>query len=150
MTQFKTIDQPSSVSAAIKAYRADCGRVLTEAKANARRRGKRWHFVGRGVEIIALDNTGERNDDLGGPDYIAAKDLTVAYLKTHAQHWAKHYSPQPENRGGKTIAGIHLAGGFDVYDDFATYMQDMRDSGCGDYEIWDDWAGQDIPMELLK
>lgn len=149
MTQFKAIDTPSSVSAAIKAYRAQCTEVKAGAEDDARRRGKRWHIVGRGVEIIALDETGERNDDLGGPDYIAAKDLTVGYLKTHAQFWAKHYSPQPENRGGHTLAAIHLAGGFDVYDDFATYMQDMRDGGCGDYEIWDDWAGQDIPLELL-
>jgi len=145
----ENIKNPSSVSAAIKNYRQQCTEVKAEGERVARTRGKRWHFVGRGVEIIALDNNGERNDDLGGPDYIQAKELTVAGIKELAQHWAKHYSPQPEDRGGKTISGVHLAGGFDVYDDFATYMSDMRDGGCGDYEIWDDWAGQDIPMELL-
>lgn len=149
MEQFKTIDAPASVSAAIKNYRAQCAEVRAGGEKDARRQGKRWHFVGRGVEIIALDETGERNDDLGGPDYIQAKELTVHYLKEHAQHWAKHYSPQPENRGGHTLTAIHLAGGFDVYDDFATYMQDMRDGYGSEYTIWDDWAGQDIPIELL-
>ena len=69
MTQFKTIDAPASVSAAIKAYRAQCAEVKAGGEKDARRRGKRWHFVGRGVEIISLDETGERNDDLGGPAY---------------------------------------------------------------------------------
>jgi len=139
----------TSVSGAITAYRTDTGRVLSEARADARKRGKRWHFVGRGVEIIALDQNGERNDDLGGPDYIEAKHLTVKLLTEYLDSYRK-YSPQPEERGGATLSGIHLAGGFDVYDDFATYMQDMRDGGCGDYEIWDDWSGQDVPLELFK
>ena len=145
MAQFKTIDTPSSVSAAIKDYRADCVRVKAEAEKHCM---ARCHIVGRGVEIIALDETGERNDDLGGPDYIAAKDLTVGYLKTHTQHWAKHYSPQPENRGGHTLAAIHLAGGFDIYESFGEYMQAMKGDWL-DYDIYDDWAGQDIPVELL-
>jgi hypothetical protein len=100
------------------------------------------------VEIISLDETGERNDDLGGPDYIAAKDLTVGYLKTHAQHWLKHYSPQPENRGGHRLAAIHLAGGFDIHDSFADYMDHCK-HGCSDYDIYGDWAGQDIPLDML-
>ena len=145
MEQFKTIDTPSSVSAAIKAYRANCVEVKAEGEKDARRRGKRWHFVGRGVEIIALDETGERNDDLGGPDFIGAKDLTVGYLREFVAHAEKCTRVNNPHK----LAAIHLAGGFDVYDDFATYMQDMRDGyGC-DYEIWDDWAGQDIPVELL-
>jgi len=147
MPQFKTIDTPSSVSAAIKAYRANCTEVRAEGERVARTRGKRWHFVGRGVEIIALDETGERNDDLGGPDYIGAKDLTVGYLREFVAHAEKCRGSRVNNP--HELAAIHLAGGFDVYDDFATYMQDMRDGGCGDYEIWDDWAGQDIPLELL-
>lgn len=144
MTQFKTIERPASVSAGIKAYRAQC----VEIKADAERDCRGCHIVGRGVEIISLDETGERNDDLGGPDYIAAKDLTVGYLKTHAQHWAKHYSPQPENRGGHTLAAIHLAGGFDIFDGFADYMDHCK-HGCADYDIYGDWAGQDIPLDML-
>jgi hypothetical protein len=159
MTQFKTIDTPTSVSAAIKLYRADCSRVLADAKKDARTRRRnpewqkefpnsqpwKWHFVGRGVEIIALDATGERNDDLGGPDYCGAKDLTVQYLRDFVAHADKCARSEDS-----TLSAIHLAGGFDVYDSFAEYMTDMREGGCGDYEIWDDWAGQDIPAELLR
>ena len=159
MSQFKTIDQPTSASAAIKLYRADCSRVLTDAKKDARTRRSnpewskqfpnsrpwKWHFVGRGVEIIALDEKGERDDDLGGPDYCGAKDLTVTYLRDFVAHAKKC-----ARADGKTLSAVHLAGGFDVYDSFAEYMSDMREGGCGDYEIWDDWAGQDIPVELLQ
>jgi len=135
----------TSVGQAIKAYKIDTARVLAEAKADARKRGKRWHFVGRGVEIIALDDNGERNDDLGGPDFIAMKDLTVKYLTNEINSY-RQYSPSSH---GRTLGGIHLAGGFDVHDDFATFMADSRD-GCLNYEIWDDWSGQDIPLELFE
>lgn len=146
MSQFKTIDRsPASVSAAIKAYRADCTRVKAEAEKHCH---ARCHIVGRGVEIIALDETGERNDDLGGPDYISAKELTVGYLKAHAQNWAKHYSPQDEARGGHRLAAIHLAGGFDIYENFGEYMQAQKGDWM-DYDIYEDWAGQDIAIELL-
>jgi hypothetical protein len=150
---------PTTVSGHIKAYRADCKRVLAEAKKDAR--GKRrspeytrafpkarphlWHFVGRGVEIIALDEKGERDDDLGGPEFCPASSLTVAYLKDFVAH-----ATTCARADGKKLSAIHLAGGFDVYDSFAEYMTDMREGGCGDYEIWDDWAGQDIPVELLQ
>ena len=67
MTQFKTIERPASVSAGIKAYRAQCATIKGEAEWNFRG----CHIVGRGVEIIALDETGERNDDLGGPPALA-------------------------------------------------------------------------------
>ena len=144
METFKTIATPSSISAAIKAFREQCAEVKGEAETNCRR----CHVVGRGVEIIALDETGERNDDLGGPDYISAKELSVKCLKETAQHWLERYSPQPENRGGHRLAAIHIAGGFDVYDNFAEYMQAMRGDWM-DYDIYDDWAGQDIPIDLL-
>jgi len=134
----------SSVSAAIKAYRADCARVRAGAEKDLKRG---CHIVGRGVEIIAIDETGERNDDLGGPDYIGANELTVRYLRETAQQWAR-YSPQPAERGGHRLAAIHLAGGFDVYDSFAEYMQAMRGDWM-DHDIWDDWAGQDVPLNML-
>jgi len=149
MTQTNTTDVPSSVSAAIKSYRADCGRVLSEAKSSARKQpgGHRWHVVGRGVEINCLDERGERNDDMGGPDYIGAKDLTVAYLKDFVAHAEKCKGSRVNNP--HTLAGIHLAGGFDVYDSFADYMDEQKGLACCEYTIWDDWAGQDIPLELL-
>lgn len=137
----------NSVSAGIKLYRESCVEIKKDAERDLRKRGLgRCHIVGRGVEIIALDETGERNDDLGGPEYIAAKDLTVKGLKKTARHWLKHYSP---NRNGHTISAIHLAGGFDVYDSFSDYMDAMKGDWL-DYEIWADWAGQDIGIDLLK
>lgn len=143
--EFENDKQPKSASAAIKNYRAQCGEVKGNAERNARKRGHRWHFVGRGVELVALDETGERNDDLGGPEFIEAKHLTVKLLRQTVEQWNR-YGP----RAGHTLSAVHLAGGFDVYDSFAEYMQDMRDGGCGNYEIWDDWAGQDIPVSLLS
>lgn len=136
----ENIKNPSSVSAAIKNYRQQC----VEVKADAERHCKaRCHIVGRGVELVALDETGERNDDLGGPDYIAAKDLTVGYLRQTAESWSKYTS-----RDGHTLSAIHLAGGFDIYDTFADYMAAMKGDWL-DYDIYGDWAGQDIPLELL-
>ena len=134
----------TSITAHIKQYRANCAEVKAGAEKDCH---ARCHIVGRGVEIIALDETGERNDDLGGPDYIGANELTVKYLKDTAKQWAR-YSPQPENRGGHHLAAIHLAGGFDVYDSFGEYMQAMKGDWM-DYDIWEDWAGQDIPLDLL-
>lgn len=144
--EFENDKNPSSPSAAIKNYKAQCAEVKGNGERCGKKRGKRWHFVGRGVEVIALDETGERNDDCGGPEFIETKHLTVKSLRETVANWTR-YGP---TRNGNTISAIHLCGGFDVYDDFATYMQDMRDGGCGDYEIWDDWAGQDIPLALLQ
>ena len=139
-----TENNPSivSVSAGIKDYRQQCA----EVKANAERDFPRCHIVGRGVELIALDETGERNDALGGPEYIAAKDLTIKYLRQTSASWAK-YSPGPNNP--HTLAGIHIAGGFDIYDSFGEYMQAMKGDWM-DYDIYGDWAGQDIPLNLLS
>jgi len=132
----------TSITAHIKQYRANCAEVKAGAEKDCH---ARCHIVGRGVEIIALDETGERNDDLGGPDYIGANELTVKYLKTLAAQWQKHYSP---NRDGRVLTAIHLAGGYDVYDSFSDYMQAMKGDWM-DNEIWDDWAGQDIPLTDL-
>ncbi len=137
-----TTEKPSSVSAAIKAYRADCKRI----KRAAERDFPRCHIVGRGVELIALNQDGEREDDLGGPEYLAAKELTVKGLKETAAHWLKHYSP---SRNGDTISALHIAGGFDIYDSFSEYMESQRGGGWADYDIYGDWAGQDIPLTLL-
>ena len=126
----------------IKSFRADCARVKSGAEDHSR---GRWHIVGRGVEIVALDETGERNDDLGGPEYISAKELTVTRLRETAEHWRDRYSP---NRDGRRLAAIHLAGGYDIYDSFADYMAAMRGDWI-DHEVWDDWAGEDIPLGHL-
>lgn len=139
MTQFKTIERPASVSAGIKAYRAQCVAI----KADAERDFPRCHIVGRGVEIIALDETGERNDDLGGPDYISAKELTVKELRNFVTHALKC-----ARADGKTLSAIHIAGGFDIYDSFGEYMMAMKGDWM-DHDIYGDWAGQDIPLELL-
>ena len=141
MTQFKTIERPASVSAAIKNYRAECVTIKGEAEFNYRG----CHIVGRGVEIIALDETGERNDALGGPDYISAKELTVKELRNFVTHALK-CSPGPNNP--HTLAAIHIAGGFDIHDSFADYMEHCK-HGCGDYDIYEEWAGQDIPLDML-
>ncbi len=141
MSQFKTIERPASVSAGIKNYRAQCAVIKGEAEWNFRG----CHIVGRGVEIICLDETGERNDALGGPDYISAKELTVKELRSFAAHALKG-SPGPNNP--HTLAAIHIAGGFDIFDNFADYMRHTRD-GDSDYDIYGDWAGQDIPLDML-
>ena len=142
MTDSTTI---TTVGQAIKAYKIDTARVLAEGKACARKQGKRWHFVGRGVEVIALDETGERNDDLGGPEFIEAKHLTVKGLLETVEGWRKYRSAGDRHH----LAAIHLAGGFDVYDSFADYMDEQKGEGCCDYTIWDDWAGQDISLLLF-
>jgi hypothetical protein len=135
----------TTVSAAVRAFREDCARIRAEAE---RALPRRCHIVGRGVELIAIDETGERNDDLGGPDYLTAKELTIKTLTQTAKHWAKYYSPQPAERGGHRLVAVHLAGGFDVYDSFSDYMAAMRGDGL-DYDIYDEWAGQDVPLSLL-
>lgn len=150
----------TSVSAGIKAYRKACGELLNGAKMDARKmsrdpvyirdfpnsRPTRWHFVGRGCELIAIDDKGERNDDLGGPEFLEQKELSVAGLRDTAKQWLR-YGP---SRQGRYLTALSMNHGLDVYDDFHTYMEDMKYSGCGDYSIWDDWATQDIPIELFN
>jgi len=140
MTQ--NIKNPSSVTAAIKNYRQQC----VEIKGECERSYPSCHIVGRGVELLAIDETGERNDALGGPDFIPAKELTAKLLKEVATLWAK-YSPGPNNP--HTLAAIHLSGGFDIYDSFADCMENHKHGGI-DYDIYGDYAGQDIPLRLLS
>lgn len=121
--------------------------LVAGAKKDARKmNGWRWHFVGRGLELIAIDETGERNDDLGGPEFIEVNDLTIKGLKETADHWATYVRDGDKH----TLAKIALCYGLDVYDSFADYMEDMRNSGYGDYTIWEEWAEAEIPINLLN
>jgi hypothetical protein len=127
-------------------FAEDRRELMEGAKKDARKMGHpRWHFVGRGIEFIAIDETGERNDDLGGPEFIETKELSQKAVKEIAAGWNR-YSP---NRNGHTLAKIGLQFGLDCYDDFADYMAAQRGE-WGDYSIWDDWAEAEIPIELLK
>ena len=142
----------NSVSEGIRAYRKKSAELRRDAKADARKRGYRdWHFVGRGCELLALDDLGERNDDLGEPDYISQKDVSVGYLKGTVEGWLKS-SRYPGNvLRGRTLTAISLNHGLDVYDSFTAYMDSMKDGGgAWDYEISGDWASEDIPIELFN
>jgi hypothetical protein len=137
----------SELGKILKQFAEDRRELMEGAKKDARKMGGwNWHFVGRGIELIAIDDKGERDDYLGGPEFIEVKELTQSRLKDTAAHWGKYYRGETENK----LAKIGLAYGLDCYDSFADYMAEQRGDACCEYTIWDDWAEAEIPIELLK
>jgi len=136
-----------ALSKILKQFREDRRDLMAGAKKDAiKMNGWRWHFVGRGIELIAIDETGERNDDLGGPEFLETKNLSAKLLRETVAHWHKYANEGDQHK----LAKIGLCYGLDVYDSFADYMENMREAGYNDYEIWGDWAEAEVPIELLE
>ena len=114
----------------LQACRQEHRKLLSEARANDRRKGERWLYQDRGIEILPLDASGERIDD---PDYICFEDGVEALQQA------------VEAAAATDGAGfVALGGGLDA----AQTKEDFE--GCDYVPCTDWWELDDIPVEKIR
>lgn len=113
----------TNYTSAAKAFKTESKNMMDRNKAGDRRA----YFKYRGLELIALDESGERIDSID-PDYLEQKEVSgkEIYLLVEGMK-------EDASRMGEVIHSFSLAGGLDYYESFSDAMRYPDD-----YEPWAD------------
>ena len=105
---------------------------VTATRAELSKQFRSNYVATREVEFIPMDASGR----VGEPTYAGLSNLTAAFVESEVRSLLDDY-PQ--------ATGVGVEVGFDVYESFGQYMQNLRNGAGFDYEPRVDHYSVDVP-----